>query len=268
MSTEERFKDAVEKLPREIAAVAAFLTRLPVERWLPAEGLPADFTTASRSFPLIGAAIGLAGGIVLALAAWVGLPPLICGALAVGAGIALTGGLHEDGLADTADGMGGGANAAERLDIMRDSRIGTFGAAALALGLIIRVAALAALVTVSPFAALLALVAAECASRAAMVRLWHDLPAARMEGLSSSGGQPSVEAAITVLAIAGAIGFLLIVPGYGLWAFLWTLAAAIGVTLGFGALCRAAIGGQTGDTLGATQQVVLAAMLATLSIFA
>src|SRR5262245_47697291 len=127
----------------DLRLAVAFLTRIPMPH--PDGALPSYFTRAHRVFPLIGAAIGAAVALVQLALLKVGVPPLAAAALALGAGALLTGGLHEDGLADLADGFGGGRDKAAKLEIMRDSRLGTFGALALLVSFTAKVAVLAAL---------------------------------------------------------------------------------------------------------------------------
>lgn len=217
-----------------------FMTRLPAPGWV---GHGADgLDRAARYFPLAGVLVGGAGAAVLA-AARIGLPPLVASGLAVAAMVALTGALHEDGLADTADGLGGGWTRDDALRIMKDSRIGAYGAAALALALGLRVAALAELPA-------LALVASGAASRFASVCVMAALPYAR-EGQAEARAAP-VAAGPGGLAVAALLGLppLLLLGWRAAPALL--LAAALTAAL---ALClRRRLGGYTGDTLGAVQQ--------------
>ena len=171
----------------------------------------------------------------------------------------VTGALHEDGLADFADSFGG-ATREKKFAIMDDSRIGTFGAAALAVSIIVRVAALAAIFARSPLAAGLALIAGEAVSRAAMVRMWHDLPAARAGSLANDTGPPDHSA--MVVAMAAAV-IIVLVALLGLGWRATGLAAILSIAATYGAIRLAAniLGGRTGDTLGACQQVTLAAFL-------
>ena len=125
-----------------ILAALMLLTRLPVRVARPMA--PAAFARAYGWFPAVGALVGAVGGLVL-WGAGGAVPPLAAALLAVAAQVLLTGGLHEDGLADVADGFGGGRDRERRLAIMRDSRIGTYGALALVLGVGLRVALLAPL---------------------------------------------------------------------------------------------------------------------------
>ena len=126
----------------ELRTAAMFLTRLPFRSG--DRGLPALGSTA-WAFPLVGLGVGLAAGLVFGIASWLGLTGWLAAVFAVSAQIALTGALHEDGLADVADGFGGGKDAPAKLAIMRDSRIGVFGVITLVLSLAARIGALAAL---------------------------------------------------------------------------------------------------------------------------
>jgi len=223
-----------------------FCTRLPLPHALPVEG--ADLARASWALPIAGALVGAVGALVYWLAHAVGLTPWPAAALALAATVALTGCLHEDGLADTADGFGGGTTRERKLEIMRDSRIGTFGVCALALSLALRIGALASLndpALVAP-----ALIAAHAAARASLPAFMGLLPPARADGLAAGAGQPlraSVMAAV-------AIGILALGLGLGIQR---AAIALILLVMAFGALARLAekqIGGQTGDVLGALEQ--------------
>lgn len=260
MSREEPvLRGEAEAILDDVKASAAFLTRLPPD-WLgPGVGERPDFRRAARVFPLVGALVGMAGGAVLVIAAWLHIPPLVSAALAVLATMAFTGGLHEDGLADTADGFGGGATAARKLEIMDDSRIGTYGAAALVFSILLRVGALTSLMPLGVFRAALALVAAEAVSRAAMVRLWQELPAARLGGLAHETGPPDQDAMIVALVTAVVIAAVLVWPAVGFWAAVLGILLAIAATYIFSRLCYREIGGRTGDTLGACQQIAVIA---------
>jgi adenosylcobinamide-GDP ribazoletransferase len=252
----------------DLGPALAFLTRVPGRMiGTPATTTP-DFREVPRVFPIVGALIGVAGGIVLAVATWLGEPPLIAAALAVASTIILTGAMHEDGLADTADGFGGGASTERKLEIMDDSRIGAYGALALFFSILLRVAALSALAATGGFRAALALIAAETVSRASMVRLWHSLPAARVGGLSEAAGTPDQRAMLISLAAAAVVVIVTIVPAYGLVAAIVACLVLALAGFAFTRLTWTQIGGQTGDTLGASQQVTLVAFLVGLAPFA
>nr|USU33398.1 adenosylcobinamide-GDP ribazoletransferase [Methylobacterium sp. OTU13CASTA1] len=246
------------------AACLRFYSRLPVPA-LPGEGDPhaaPDFTRAPRMLPLAGLVLALPGGLVL-LAAWgLGLGPFLAATLAVATGVLITGALHEDGLADVADGFGGGTTRKRRLEIMRDSRIGAYGGVALVLALALRIGALATLLDRTGSGAALALVLAAALSRTAALAPMVLLVPARRDGAAASVGRPGRPA----VAIAGALaltlallGGLLGLPVGGV--LLMLLLSGLGA-LAVTALARRRIGGQTGDVIGACQQVAeIAAIL-------
>ena len=244
---------------RDLVACLRFFTRLP----LPAAGPHAapDLARLALMTPVAGALIGAIGALALLLAFALGLPPLLGAALAVSALVAVTGALHEDGLADLADGFGGGATPAQKLAIMRDSRIGAFGAAALALSLILRVAALAALLERGAGQAAAGLVLAGAVSRAFALLPLALLAPARAEGLGAGAGRLSIRGAAAsggaALIIAALLGLAALGLGRALLAFALALAAALAVA----SLARRQIGGQTGDVAGAAQQVAEIACL-------
>ena len=234
----------------DLVSAAMLLTRLPVRGAATAEA-----ARAAWAWPLVGAGLGLAAGAVAWAALALGLPTGAAAILAVAVQVVLTGALHEDGLADVADGFWGGFDRDRRLEIMRDSRIGSYGVIALVLGLGARVTLVAALASV----ALPALVATGAASRAAMGWQMRRLPPARADGLGHGAGRPPGWAVAAGLAVALACALPLGLAGLGAG-----LAAAAAV-LGVGAVARAKIVGQTGDVLGATQQLAEIAGLATLA---
>jgi adenosylcobinamide-GDP ribazoletransferase len=242
--------------PGDIAAALGLLTRLPV----PVSGAAAARgARAGWAYPLAGMVVAVLGGVAGALALSLGLAPAIAAGLSLGVMIAATGALHEDGLADCADGFWGGWDRARRLEIMKDSRIGTYGVLALVLATGLRWAALSALFAqgwvFGP------LIAAAMLSRAAMPALMAALPHARDTGLSHHVGRP---AAVTV-AIGAALALLGAMIAAGAAAGLGAAILAVLVAMAMGALARSRIGGQTGDVLGGTQQVCEIAVLVALS---
>ena len=240
---------------RGVRAAATFLTRVPVG------GFPYrddDWRWASAHFPLIGAAVGAAG----ALARWLALPvsPMVAGALAVAVTVLITGGFHEDGLADTADALGGAYDRARVLEILKDSRIGAFGGAALVAALLLRFALLAALGDRAP----LALVISEGVSRLPPVVLMALLPyatddaRARSRQIARAGaGQVALAGGWTTAILVAAIAGGGLTP-LGAAAVLAAITGA-GVVAGWRFVRR--VGGVTGDFLGATQQVAVVAAL-------
>jgi len=238
--------------PGDIGAAIALLTRLPA----PANNLRG--ADAAWAWPVAGALVGLIAALAAALALALNLPPVVAAAAAITVQIFATGAMHEDGLADCADGFWGGWERARRLEIMHDSRIGTYGVLALALSLILRVALLAALIHAGTLYG--ALIATAALSRAPMVALMRRLPPARPDGLSRSTGQPGSDTEL--LAAATALLIALVTVGFAaLPAALVAAAAAFGLSR----IALAKIGGQTGDVLGASQQIAEIATLATLT---
>ncbi len=231
----------------DLVAAAHFLTRLPVSRFAsPETGLLAR---SMRAFPIVGVLVGAVGWVSFALARALGLDDAIAALLTLLVTILLTGALHEDGLADTADGFGGGEDREARLAIMRDSRSGAFAILALILSLGLRGAALAALGAAGSVGP--ALIAAHTVSRAALPLLMRFLEPARSDGLGASAGQPDEIAALWCLGLGVLAAVLFLGFGRGLLALL--VAAAAVASLGM--LARRRIGGYTGDVLGAAQQV-------------
>ena len=150
--------DRCRRFVTDLAVMLAFATRLPLAHV--AGVAQGDIARASWAMPVAGAAVGAAAALAYALAIRLGLPPSVAAALTIAAGMALTGAMHEDGLADTADALGGN-DRARKLEIMHDSRLGTFGACALVLSILLRWAALASIAEAGGVA--LALIAAHTA---------------------------------------------------------------------------------------------------------
>lgn len=235
----------------DLRLAASFLTRLPLPPGPAHDEGPATAEALKRSlryYPLVGAGLGLLGGLAYWAAAGLDLPPLIAALIALGAIVAATGALHEDGLADLADGLGARGGRPERLAAMRDSRIGAYGVLALIFSLALRAAALAALA--DPAAVLAALVAAHSLSRGLLPTLFFALAPARQDGLGAAFTRPEIGETAIPLAIAGAIAWLAL--GFGP-ALLALLVAGAGVA-GVGAVAAKRLGGYTGDVLGAAQQ--------------
>lgn len=214
------------------------LTRLPAGH---IEGRAPPLAQAVWAFPLVGALVGLIAGLVFLLAGWLGVPALAAALLALASGALVTGGLHEDGLADTADGFGGGQTVTAKLEIMRDSRIGSYGVLAL-----IFVLALTA-TGIATGATLVAFVSIGAASRCAMLLPMALLKPARNDGLGRSASVTTGPPVWSALAITLALCLL----GGTLIPTAIMLATALCITH----LAHRQIGGQTGDVLGATQKL-------------
>jgi adenosylcobinamide-GDP ribazoletransferase len=248
----------------DLAACLRFYSRLPVRAGADGGAMP-DFRRAARALPVAGAIIGACGGAALLVARLVGVPALPASVLAIAALVAVTGALHEDGLADVADGFGGGATREAKLEIMRDSRLGSYGAAALVLVLLLRVSALAAIAAQGDWRAVLALIAAGAASRTAGLLPMMILAPARADGAGAAATKPDGDAPRMALMLAAVISLLPLTAGASLGS---VVVADLGVLLAAYAVARLAqrqIGGLTGDVLGAAQQAAEIAVLLALS---
>ena len=243
----------VRSLPLDVRICLGFFSRLP----LAGGNVKApDFSRSAAGWPLAGAAIATGPAVLLWLAGVLQFPPVIAAALTIAAAAAICGGLHEDGLADAADGFGGGASRERKLEIMRDSRLGTFGALALIFSILVRVLALATIVSAG--GAVIAFLGVAVISRSFAVWHWYALPAAREDGLAASTGQPD-EQALTIAGGLGLAALAILLAGSGMSAVLAVFLAALAV-FAFTQLAQRQIGGQTGDTIGAAQQVAEVAL--------
>jgi adenosylcobinamide-GDP ribazoletransferase len=238
----------------ELIGAFMLLTRLPVARLLRHDVAP---SRTAWAFPLVGAAIGCLGGLVVHIAA-ARLPPLVAAGWTLAVLLLLTGGLHEDGLADTADGLGGGGTVERKLAIMRDSRIGSFGALALALSVLLRAGAIAALPADHVVPSVVA--AATLARTGMLVPLLCSNPA-RSDGLGAGMAAAPRVALVVGLMLAALVCWALLPPRTVFAVVLATAAAAV-IFTGF---IHRQIGGYTGDTLGAVEQVCECVALSVLS---
>ena len=241
----------------DLITALMLLTRLPLPARLARQEAP-ELTRSVWAYPLVGTLVGLIGGGVLLLAGGLGVPHAVAAALALAATILATGAFHEDGLADVADGLGGGHDKAAKLAIMRDSRVGAYGAVAVVVTILVRWAALASL---EPAAAALALVAAGAASRGVIVGLVKFLPPARADGMGVVAGNPPLAAVLVAWLLAGGIAAVALGTGDALAAIV--AAALAGAAMGW--LAWRQIAGYTGDVLGAGQQLAEIAVLVTLA---
>lgn len=242
----------------DVATAIALLTRLPVR---------ARFERgahAAWAYPLAGLVVALLAAVPTAVGLALGLPQALAAMIWVAVCVILTGAMHEDGLADCADGFWGGWDKARRLEIMKDSQIGSYGVIALCLSLMARWWAVGAILTNSVLrdtSWLLPLLAVAILSRAVMPALMATLANARDTGLSHAQGRPARETA----AIAAVLAIVAVVLTTGASAFALIFIAAL-TALACAAIARSKIGGQTGDVLGATQQLTEITLLFALAV--
>ena len=248
-----------------VLSALRFYSRLPVPVFAfeAAPHAAPDFTRVPAAVAFAGAMLGAIAGIVLYVFSAIDLPPLLAALLAIATLVLITGALHEDGLADTADGLGGGQTIERRLEIMRDSRIGSYGASAIVLALAVRATALATLIErIDPAGAALAVVAVAATSRVAgLLPLWL-LPAARADGAAASVAAPSAGAMVTGILVCLVMTLAAMwVPGVLVLAAAVSVGAALAGAYAVTRLADNTIGGHTGDIAGAAQQAAEAAML-------
>ncbi len=242
---------------RDTMRSLGFLSRLPIaSKWF--EDDDASLTNTCRAFPIAGAIATLPAVVILIVANLLQLPPLLAALIVMSALVITSGALHEDGIADVADGFFGGKTKEQRLEIMKDSRIGAYGALALLISFAIRTVAIAAILQASAASAALAIVGAAAISRGALIWHWCELESARPGGVADKSGAPSEDAATFSMTTALALGAICALLARGITPAIFAFALAIIVTGAFKRLAAEKIGGQTGDTLGAS--AVLAEM--------
>lgn len=241
---------------RGLMAAAQFLTRVPIRL-----DRPVPHGQVVPWFPVVGAGIGLVVGAVAAGATEL-VGPSLGAALGIVAGLLVTGAFHEDGLADVADAFGGGWTREQRLEILKDSRHGTYGVAAMVSTILVRTVALAELAT--PATMVAGSVAAHALARAAAISALVVLPPAVDSGLGA-GATDAARPRSIVIGVAA--GLTLAGGAVGWWALPAAAAAGLALVL-VGALAVRKIGGTVGDVLGAIEQVAECAVLITLAALA
>lgn len=237
---------------QDFLTALAFLSRLPITT-----SGSFSLANASRAFGVVGLFLGALTGLVFWLAGTLGLATLPAVILALVFSTLLTGGLHEDGLADVADGFGGGWSKDRKLEIMRDSAIGTYGVLALIFSVGLRVTSYSLLLgnqqdlllSVGLFASI------ACLSRASMAVLMYQLPLARNDGRAAQAGNPghnNLRQGLLISVISSAVFLTL---GFGLVAMLVCVAGAVVAYLVIKQTALSQIDGYTGDVLGSLQQI-------------
>jgi adenosylcobinamide-GDP ribazoletransferase len=228
---------------------------------------PPDLTRIAMALPFASLVIGMLPALLLLGASLAGLPTLFAAGLAVTASVIVTGAMAEDALADSADGLFGGGTPERRLEIMKDSRHGTYGVAALCMFLLLRLAALSSLAAVDPLAAAAIWLAATLMARSGALWLTVALPPARSSGASAAVGRVTKPAFLMGAVFALILGLVLAAPGAGLLGFVFAVAVVALVGWGWTALVRQLVGGQTGDLIGALQGLLELSALAAFLLF-
>ena len=253
-----------DRLGDDLAMALRFFSRLPTG---PAEHRAPDLNRMAGGLGFASVLIGAGPAVLLAALAFLGLPPLVAAGFAVGASALVTGAMSEDALADAFDGLFGGATADRRLEIMKDSRHGTYGVLALVLAVLIRVAGLASVVAVNPLAGAALLIATGVLARSAGLWMAVALPAARTGGASATAGRLGARPFWVGMGLSAVIGFALAAPFTSVLAFGLAAAAAAGVATLWVLLCRRLVGGQTGDLIGALIGLIELATLTVILAF-
>ena len=232
---------------KDILLSVSFLTRIPISKDLLFERSLMD---AAWSFPLIGGLVGFLGGMVALLLSYFNISPIIISFLTIGAIILLTGGLHEEGLADTADGFGINKNPEDKINIMRDSQIGVYGTLALIIAISVKAVALSELINKDPFfACVIALIVSGALSRSTIVGIAFFIEKASETGLASFAGKPKANGA----GMCFLISILFCIFLLPLTKVLAAIFLSIVTTVVIGFLSKKQINGYTGDILGTTQ---------------
>ena len=245
-----------QAIVRDLHLAAVFLMRIPLPELSPDGVRP--LSQAAWSFPVIGLGVGAAGGVALMAGFNLGLHPLLCALMALAVQTFMTGALHEDGLADVADGFGGGQTSRDKLHIMRDSRIGSYGVLALVFSVALRGAALSGMAGAG--IAALALIVSGALSRSTVVMVMAFMSPARADGLGSSAGKAALKAVVIAFVIS------IIVAHFIFEALVWpVLAVALIAATLVAWMARRQVGGFTGDVLGTVQQVSEIAILVALA---
>ena len=226
-----------------------------------------ELNRIAMALPLASLVIGIGPALLLAGGSLLGLPSYFAAALAVAAMVMVSGGMAEDAIADAADGLFGGQTIARRLEIMKDSRHGTYGVAALCLFITLRVTGLGAAAAVDPLAAGAIWLTASIVGRSGALWMAVALPAARPDGISASAGAVSGRSYAVGAVFAIVLMFVLGGPATMLLALGFALVATLAVIAGWTALSRRLVGGQTGDLIGALGALVEIAVFCALLPF-
>jgi adenosylcobinamide-GDP ribazoletransferase len=237
----------------ELTLVLGLMTRLPLP--VPRDLPPTAMRNAVWAYPIAGTLVGLVVAGAFGAAVSLGLSSSLAAAIALVVSTLLSGCLHEDGLADTADGLGGGRTRERKLEIMRDSRIGTYGVMVLIAAFALKWSAITAL-AIPTFAAP-ALIVAHATARGVLPVMLLSLGPARADGMGATTGRPPLAASAVAIGLAALLPPLL----WPLEAALFAIAAALGAVALVGFIAERQIGGHTGDVLGAGEQAAEVAVL-------
>lgn len=240
-------------LVRDLVMGLRFFSRLPIPKF---EHEAPDLNRMAPAIGFTSLALAIIPALVVLISALVGLPTLLAASLGVGVHVIVTGAMAEDAIADSVDGLFGGKDINSRLDILHDSRHGTYGVTALVLLLLVRVTAVAGLMAISPFGAACAWIAANTLARSGSLWLTLALAPARRDGNSATAGRVSGLPFWGGMGISIILAFIFAAPFVGIIGLIITLIAMILISLGWARICARLVGGQTGDLIGALQALL------------
>lgn len=274
--SEDALDDAVRDVyrpepdTRSLGLMADLIMALRFFSRLPAGNSPheaPDLGRIAMALPFAALIMAIIPCAIILLGAWAGIPHFFVATLAVASMAIVGGGMMEDSLADSADGLFGGYTRERRLDILKDSRHGTYGVSALCLFLVLRITAIGSLIAISPLTAVGVWLAANLIGRSGGLWVSVALPQARDEGAAAAAGQLPRSSYLVGLGLAT---LLLVIIGGLATSLLGVVAAIVAVALvvvGWTALCKRLVGGQTGDLIGAAAGLGEVAALTALLIF-
>lgn len=253
VGNDNRVKVDNRSLARDLVMGLRFFSRIPIPKF------PHEAPDLNRMAPAIGftsLVLAIIPAVVLLISAMLGLPALLAASLSVGAHVVVTGAMAEDAIADSVDGLFGGKDINSRLDILHDSRHGTYGVTALVLFLLVRVTALAGLMSISPFAAACAYIAVSTLARSGSLWLTLALAPARQDGNSATAGRVAGLPFWGGMGISIILAFIFAAPFVGIIGLIIGLIAMVLISLGWARVCARLLGGQTGDLIGALQALL------------
>ena len=257
---DNKFHPGARSLLADIVMGVRFFSRYPLPGF--AHEAP-SFNRMAPALGFTGVVLGFIPAAFLVVLAFLGLPPLVAAGMSVAVYVVSTGAMAEDALADSADGLFGGNSIADRLEILRDSRHGTYGVTALVLFLLIRVGILAAAISLSPWIAACLWVGATTLARSGALWLARSLPPARRDGSGATAGVMGLVPFAAGLGISMLMVFILVGPFAGWWGLALALCVSAALAVGWEKLCKKLVGGQTGDLIGALQALLEIALLTT-----
>lgn len=249
----------------DIVMCLRFFSRLPAgDRPFEAP----DLNRMALALPFASVVIALGPAAAVVILTLLGVPAWFAAGMGVLAMILVTGAMPDDAVADAADGLGGGQTAERRLEIMQDSRHGSYGIAALSLYVVLRVAAIGGIAAANPYAAAGIWIAATVLARSGSLWLTHELPAARSGGAAAAVGRVEMRPFLLGAGFAAMVAFLAAAPFTSFVAVVLAVVATALIAMGWARLCRRLVGGQTGDLIGALHVAIEIGVLTVLLIFA